>query len=134
MESLSVTSVALKTAVPGMVECTVKLTTPEALEGLEAGEIASAAPRLEVRVTDLPKTGLPLASCKLTEMVVVPSAGSESGEAMAVDVSALTAPPGGLTLTLSMRSWSVAEEVLPVISMIELVLLAVTSHVRFVKV
>jgi len=132
---LSVVSVAVKTAMPGVVDCTVKVTIPDGLEGPDATEIASAAPRLEVRVMVLPGTGLLLASCKLTVMVavVVPSAGIEFGEATAFDVSALTGPSGGVTLTLSMMIWRLAEEVLPVISISVLVFVAVTCHVRVVN-
>jgi hypothetical protein len=77
---------------------------PDALEVPEAAEIVSAVPRLEVRVTVLPETGLPLASCKLTVMVAVvePSAGIEFGAAVTVEVPAFTGPAGGVTLTLSM--------------------------------
>ena len=131
----SVTSVALKTAMPGVVDCTVKVTIPDALEVPEAAEIISAAPRLEASETVLPATGLPLASCKLTVIVAVvePSAGIEFGTAATVEVPAFTGPAGTVTLTLSMINWALPEEVLPVISITGLVFVAVTDHVRVAK-
>jgi hypothetical protein len=128
--------VALKTAVPVVVDRTVKVTVPDALEAPDAAEIVSTAPRLEARVTVLPATGLPLASCKLTVMVEVvePSAGIEFGAAATVEVPAFTGPAGAVTLTLSMINWALLEEELPVISMTGLVFVAVTDHVRVVKV
>jgi hypothetical protein len=87
---------------PTVVDVTVKVTTPEPLEGPEAGEIVSVAPRLEASVTVLPETGLLLASLSVTVIVEVvePSAVTELGEAPTVEALALTAPAVMLKLLL----------------------------------
>jgi hypothetical protein len=69
----------------------VNVTTPFASDGPEAAEIVSLAPRLEARVTVLPATGLLAAFFKVTVMVevVTPSAATEVGEAVTVELAAL---------------------------------------------
>ena len=92
----SVISVAVNVGVPGVRDFTVKVTTPEALDGPDAAEIVSVAPRLEARVTVLPTTGAELASSKVTVMVevVTPSAVTEVGEATTVELRALAGTVG----------------------------------------
>ena len=91
---LSVVSFAVKTGEPVVDDLTVKVTTPELLELPDAAEIVSVAPRLDVSVTVFPDTPLPFASFKVTVMVdvLLPSADTEVGDALTVDVPALTAP------------------------------------------
>jgi len=81
-------SVAVKTSVAAVVDFTVKVTTPEALEVPDAAEIVGLPePEVFASVTVLPETGLPCASARVTVMVevVVPSAATEPGEAFTVD-------------------------------------------------
>ena len=88
---LSVLSVAVKTAVPVVVDLRRAATTPDPLEAPEAGEIVSLAPRLDASVTFLPASGVMAASNKVTVMVevVVPSAGSVPSEAATVEFTSV---------------------------------------------
>jgi hypothetical protein len=88
----SVTSVAVKTDEPLVTEVTVKVTKPLVVEVPEAAEIVSWVGRLEARVTVLPETGLLKASLNVTLIVVVatPSAATEAGEAVTIELVALT--------------------------------------------
>jgi hypothetical protein len=89
---VSVVSVAVKVAIPAWVDLAVKVTTPLALEEPELGAIVSVPPRLELRETVFPETGLLLESSKVTVIVevVVPSATNDEGEAATVETEALT--------------------------------------------
>ena len=71
MVTVSVVSVAVKTAGPAVIDFTVNVTTPKALELPEAAEMVSVTPRLEESATVLPETGLPLASFNVTVTVEV---------------------------------------------------------------
>jgi hypothetical protein len=67
----SVVSVAVKTAFPFVEDLTVKVTTPAPLEGPEAAEIVSVAPRLELNVTVFPAIAVPIPSFSVTVIVAV---------------------------------------------------------------
>jgi hypothetical protein len=97
--------VAVKTGVPTVVDFTLKIATPEALDVPEAGEIVSVpGARLDASVTVLPATGLLPAFNKVTVMVAVltPSARSEVGEAATVEVSASA---GGIAVKVTLAVW-----------------------------
>src|SRR5205814_1094674 len=93
------------------VSLTVKVTTPLALEDPLAAEIVEL-PLPAVSETVLPLTGLLFASLSVAVMVevVAPSAATEAGLALRVDVLALTVPAvkvtvaGGVTVMLSVVS------------------------------
>jgi hypothetical protein len=93
--------VAVNTAAPTVVDVTVKVTTPEVLEGPEAAEIASIAPRLEARVTVSPATAAPALFVRATVIVevLVPLAVTEAGEADTLELAAL-APAANVTLAV----------------------------------
>ena len=97
--TVSVGSVAVKTGDPGVVDVTVKVTTPVGPVGPEAAEIVSVAPRLEARATVLPRAGeLPASNnVTVTVEVLMPSAVTEVGAAATVDLAALA---GGVTAVL----------------------------------
>jgi hypothetical protein len=99
--TVSVTSVAVNTGVPTVVDFTVKVTTPDTLEVPEAAEIVSVAPRLDASVTDLPGMGALLPSRKVTVRVEVltPSARCDVGEAVTVEVAAFA---GGTALNVTL--------------------------------
>ena len=82
---------AVKVAEPGVVDVTVKVTTPFVVEGPEAAEIVSVAPRLEASVTVLPGTGVLLPVKRMTVIVdvVMPSAGIGVGKAVTVELVGL---------------------------------------------
>jgi hypothetical protein len=98
----SVVSVAVQTAEPAVVDFTVKVTTPEALEDPEAAEIVSAVPRLEASVTVLPETGaLPrVKSVTVIVDVVTPLAVTEVGDAVTVEVVGSGAPTAKFTVAV----------------------------------
>jgi len=101
--TLSVVSVAVKTSSPAIVDFTVNVTTPDASLGPEAALIVGApGPLVFARLTVFPATGLPFASFSVTVIaeVVVPSATTEVGNAVAVDWLALTAPAAMVTAPL----------------------------------
>ena len=100
----SVVTVAVKTGEPGVVDFTVKVTTPEASEVPEAAEIVSLAPRLEARDTVLEATGVPPPSLRVTVMVevVAPSAGTEPGVAATVELALLA---GGTGANVMLAVW-----------------------------
>ena len=79
---------------------TVKITTPLLSEGPLAAEIVEWLPVFPVRVTELPLTGLLLASLSVTVIVevVVPSARTDIGLADTVEADALTAPTVKVTV------------------------------------
>ena len=83
----SVVSVAVKMAEPAVVDFTVKVTTPETLEGPEAAEIVSVVPRLEASVTVLPEMGALVRVKRVTVMVdeAAPLAVTEVGDAVTVE-------------------------------------------------
>ena len=86
---------AVKTSAPAVVDFTVKVTTPRALLTPEARlMVGDPGPDVCARVTVLPATGLLSPSFKVTVIVevVVPSAGTEVGEADTVDWAAVTGP------------------------------------------
>jgi len=94
--------VAVKTGVPGVVDFTLKVTTPAVVEVPEAAEIVSTAPLLDARVTVLPETGLVVASFKVTVIVEVvePSAKTAAGAAVTVELAALPVPATKLTVAV----------------------------------
>lgn len=98
----SVASVAVKMAEPVVVDFTVKLTTPEALEDPEAAEIVSVAPRLEASVTVLPETGALVRVNRVTVMVDVatPLAVTEVGDAPTVEWVESGAPAAKVTVAV----------------------------------
>jgi len=99
-------SVAVKTSVAAVVDFTVNVTTPEALEVPEAAEIVGLPePEVFARVTVLPLTALPLTSFNVTVMVevVLPSATTLVGKAVTVDCAAVTAPAVKVTLAVWVR-------------------------------
>lgn len=85
--------------VSALVSLTVKVTTPLAFEAPLAAEIVELPVPCD-RVTVLPLTGLLFASSSVTVMVEVvePSATTEVGLALAVEVPELTAP--GFTVSV----------------------------------
>ena len=93
----SVTSAAEYVDVPDVVDVTENVTTPDALEGPDAAEIVSVAPRLEERVTVLPATGVELASLSVTVTmdIVEPSATTAAGEDAMREVDPLASRGGG---------------------------------------
>lgn len=100
--SSTLSPVAVKTDAPAVREVTVKVTTPEALDGPEAAEIVSVTPRLESSETVLFVTGLLWASNRVTVTVeaAVPFADTVAGEATTVEVPAFTAPAVKVTVAV----------------------------------
>ena len=99
-------SVAVNTSVAAVVDFTVKVTTPAALEVPDAAEIVGLPePEVFASVTVLPETGLPFASSRVTVMIeeVIPSAVTEPGEALTVDCAAVTGPAVKVTRAVRMR-------------------------------
>ena len=100
--------------VSAFVSFTVKVTTPLAFEGPLAAEIVELPVPCE-RVTVLPLTGWLFASIRVTVIVEVvePSAVTEVGLALTVDLVALAGPATKLTVavcvivTLSVVSFAV---------------------------
>jgi len=90
----SVVSVAVNVGLPAVRDVTVNVTTPKELEGPEAAEIVSRAPRLDTRLTVLPGTGLLFKSSSVTATVelLTPSAVTNPGEAVTVDTNVSTGP------------------------------------------
>src|SRR5712691_6780523 len=93
--SASEVSIAPKTAFSTVLSTTLKLTRPRVSDGPLAADGTALPP--PVRLTDLPKTGLPYASLSVTVSVdaVEPSAVAEPGEAEKVE--ALAETPAGAT-------------------------------------
>ena len=85
--------------VSALVSLTVRVTTPLALDAPLAAEIVEL-PLPALSVTVLPLTGLLFASLRVTVMVedVDPSATTEVGLALTVEVPELTAP--GFTVSV----------------------------------
>jgi hypothetical protein len=83
---------------PIVVALTVKVAIPDAFDVAEEAVIESA-PRLELSDTVLPETGLLLESLRVTVTVevITPLAVIEEGEALTVEVEALTAPTTKVT-------------------------------------
>ena len=98
----SVPSVAVKMAEPAVVDFTVKVTNPEALEDPEAAEIVSVAPRLEASVTVLPETGALVRVNRVTVTVDVatPLAVTDVGEALTVEWVGSGAPAANVTVAV----------------------------------
>ena len=98
-------SVAVKVGVPGVVDLTVNVTIPAALERPDGDEIVSEAPRLETSETAFAGVGLPEPSSSVTVMVesVTPSAATEVGNAATVEFVA-SAKGTGLNVTLTVCS------------------------------
>ena len=93
--TLSVVSVAVNTSAPAVADLTVNVTTPDASLGPDAALIVGLpGPEVFASVTVLPETGLLFASFNVTVIVevVVPSAGTDVGNADTVDCAAVTAP------------------------------------------
>ena len=90
---------------PATVDRTLNTANPLLLEFTEAGEIVSVDPRLEARVTLLPEIGLLLESSRVTVTVEAefPSAVTEEGEALIVEVDRLTAPATKVTEAVEVR-------------------------------
>jgi hypothetical protein len=87
IDTESEVSVAVIVAVPATMDFTVKVAIPEAFVVPEIVVMVSVAPRLELSETDFPETKFPFESFKVTVIVEValPSAVSETGEAVTVD-------------------------------------------------
>jgi hypothetical protein len=86
-------SVAVNTSAPAVVDLTVKVTTPAALEDPEAGVMfGNPGPDVLASVTVFAETALPNTSFKVTVIVEVAvlSATTVVGEATTVDVPAFT--------------------------------------------
>ena len=98
----TLSAVAERTGVPTVVDFTVNVTTPEALETPEAPEIVSVAPRLDASVTVLPEIAVLLLSFTVTVTVEVvePSAITDAGEASTVELAALTAAARKVTVAV----------------------------------
>jgi len=106
----SVTSVAVKTSDPGVVDLTVNVTTPEEELGPDAAlMVGVAGPDVCARVTVLFETGLLNPSFRVTVIVEVvePSAGTESGEAATVDCAADTTPAA---VKVTVAVWVICRE------------------------
>src|SRR5258708_2531275 len=87
IDTPSVVSVAWKVSVPAVVELTVNVTTPPAVDGPDAELIVGPpGPELLTRDTVLPLIGLSLTSLRVTVMVevVLPSASALPGLGVAV--------------------------------------------------
>ena len=102
MTMLSVVLLAVKNGEPIVEDFTAKVTTPFVLDGPEAAEIVSVAPRLEVSDTVLFETALLLASFSVAVMVevVTPSAGTEVGRADTVEPEGLITPAVKVTVAV----------------------------------
>jgi hypothetical protein len=91
--TLSLESLAVKVAIPAVVDFAVKVTTPFASEVVPAtAAMVSVAPLLEVSATVLPATGLLLLSSRVTVIVEEdePFATTVVGERVTVETDALT--------------------------------------------
>jgi len=84
---VSVVSVAVNTGVPAVIDVTVKVTTPLALDDPDAAEMVSVEFRLEARVTVFPDTGFEFTSMSVavTVVVLVPLAVTLLGLALMVE-------------------------------------------------
>ena len=87
------------------MDFTVKVTTPKLVEVPEAAEIVSFEPRLELRLTALPATGLLFASTRVTVMVdvVVPFEAMFVKLADTFESVGLTAPEVKVTAWVEVR-------------------------------
>jgi hypothetical protein len=102
--TLSVVSVAVNTSAPAVADLTVNVTTPDASLGPDAALIVGLpGPEVFASVTVLPETGLLFASFNVTVIVevVVPSAGTDVGDADTVDCAAVTAPGSTVNVPLT---------------------------------
>jgi hypothetical protein len=104
--SESVVSTAVNTGDPIVVDFTVKVTIPSALDAPDEAEIVSVVPRLEVSVTVFPETGLELASSKVTVTVEVaaPSATTIEGADSTVETPILTPPTVNVTVAVEVMT------------------------------
>jgi hypothetical protein len=101
----SVVSEAVKTEDPAVEDLTVKIARPELSVVAEAGEIESAAPRFDVKITVFPAIGLPFASTRVNTRVLTddPLAVTVVGEASRVDRPAL----GGRGRNVTEAVWGI---------------------------